>query len=166
MVCCSPGASTPIDHIARSTLDPAASIAEPKAHLHLQVTDLSHAVDFYHAFFGSHPVKLKPGYAKFLPNWAPVNLALSENVHIHAGPVVSHLGIQLTTPTAVQDHLQRVKAAGLSVREEMGVTCCHANLDKFWVRDPMGTEWEVYHLNFDVDENFDGAASSSAYCAR
>jgi arsenate reductase len=51
----------------------------------------------------------------------------------------------------VVSHLARVKAAGLPVREEMGVDCCHANQDKFWVSDPDGVEWEVYHLNFDVD---------------
>jgi len=37
------------------------------------------------------------------------------------------------------------------VREEMGVNCCHANQDKFWVQDPDGVEWEVYHLNYDID---------------
>jgi hypothetical protein len=47
--------------------------------------------------------------------------------------------------------LARVKAAGLPVREEMGVDCCHANQDKFWVQDPDGVEWEVYHLNYDLE---------------
>jgi N-acetylglutamate synthase-like GNAT family acetyltransferase/2-polyprenyl-3-methyl-5-hydroxy-6-metoxy-1,4-benzoquinol methylase len=32
----------------------------------------------------------------------------------------------------------------------MGVDCCHANQDKFWVEDPDGVEWEVYHLNYDL----------------
>ena len=45
-----------------------------------------------------------------------------------------------------------MKAAGLSVREEIGVDCCHANQDKFWVEDPDGVEWEVYVLNHDLDE--------------
>jgi hypothetical protein len=35
--------------------------------------------------------------------------------------------------------------------EEMGVNCCHANPDKFWVKDPDGVEWEVYHLNYDLE---------------
>jgi hypothetical protein len=34
----------------------------------------------------------------------------------------------------------------------MGVNCCHANQDKFWVRDPDGLEWEVYHLNYDLED--------------
>ena len=48
--------------------------------------------------------------------------------------------------------LDRVKSAGLEVREEMDTSCCHANQDKFWVRDPDGVDWEVYHLNYDVDD--------------
>ena len=47
--------------------------------------------------------------------------------------------------------LARVKDAGLPVTEEMGVNCCHANQDKFWVKDPDGVEWEVYHLNYDLE---------------
>jgi hypothetical protein len=42
------------------------------------------------------------------------------------------------------------------VREEMGVNCCHANQDKFWVTDPDGVEWEVYHLNYDLEEEDGG----------
>jgi hypothetical protein len=49
-------------------------------------------------------------------------------------------------------HLARVKASGLTVREQIGVNCCHANQDKFWVEDPDGVEWEVYHLNFDLED--------------
>jgi hypothetical protein len=48
--------------------------------------------------------------------------------------------------------LDRIKAAGLPVREEMAVDCCHANQDKFWVVDPDGAEWEVYHLNYDLED--------------
>jgi hypothetical protein len=33
----------------------------------------------------------------------------------------------------------------------MGVDCCHANQDKFWVQDPDGVGWEVYHLNYDLE---------------
>ena len=34
----------------------------------------------------------------------------------------------------------------------MGVNCCHANQDKFWAADPDGVEWEVYHLNYDLED--------------
>jgi len=32
------------------------------------------------------------------------------------------------------------------------VDCCHANQDKFWVQDPDGVDWEVYHLNYDLED--------------
>jgi hypothetical protein len=49
------------------------------------------------------------------------------------------------------------------VREEMGTDCCFANQDKFWVVDPDGIEWEVYHLNYDIEAD-DLAATPAAGC--
>jgi len=122
-----------------------------KVHLHMHVSDLAKSKEFYGTFFGAAPVKEKPGYVKFLPEWAPVNLALSTGHHAGEG-VVNHVGVQVDSPATVTAHLARVKAAGLPVREEMGVNCCHANQDKFWVQDPDGIEWEVYHLNYDLED--------------
>jgi catechol 2,3-dioxygenase-like lactoylglutathione lyase family enzyme len=122
-----------------------------KVHLHMSVSDLTKSQAFYETFFGGAPVKEKPGYVKFLPEWAPVNLALSIG-HPAGEGVVNHVGVQVDSPETVTAHLARVKAAGLPVREEMGVDCCHANQDKFWVQDPDGVEWEVYHLNYDLED--------------
>ena len=121
-----------------------------KVHLHMHVSDLGKSRAFYEKFLGGDPVKVKPGYVKFLPDWAPVNLALSEGGTAAEG-TVNHVGVQVDAVDTVMAHLARVKAAGLTVIEEMGVDCCHANQDKFWVRDPDGVEWEVYHLNYDLD---------------
>lgn len=121
-----------------------------KVHLHMHVSDLGKSRAFYEKFLGGDPVKVKPGYVKFLPDWAPVNLALSEG-GIAAEGTVDHVGVQVDAVDTVMTHLARVKAAGLTVLEEMGVDCCHANQDKFWVRDPDGVEWEVYHLNYDLE---------------
>lgn len=125
---------------------------DAKVHLHLHVSDLGKSGEFYQKFFGRAPVKEKPGYFKFLPEWAPVNLALSQGRPAGEGPV-DHVGIQVGSSEIVMAHLARVKAAGLPVREEMGVNCCHANQDKFWVKDPDGVEWEVYHLNYDLESS-------------
>lgn len=127
----------------------------PKVHVHMTVSSLEKSRTFYEKFFGAPPVKEKPGYVKFLPGFGPLNLAISE-----AGPAdgrghVDHMGIQVESREAVVRELERVKAAGLPVREEFGVDCCHAHQDKFWVRDPDGVEWEVYVLHHDID---DGAA--------
>ena len=123
-----------------------------KVHLHLHVSDLTKSREFYRSFFGADPVKEKTGYVKFLPTWGPVNLALSEGGGAGEGPV-NHLGIQVDTTAEVMAQLVRIKAAGLPVQEEMGVDCCHANQDKFWVQDPDGVEWEVYHLNYDLEDD-------------
>ncbi len=162
MPCC-PATPEPTSSASNEAAPPSA-VAQTNVHVHLHVADLASAVGFYRAFLGAEPVKLKPGYAKFLPTWAPVNLALSE-LATATGGAVSHLGIQLPTRESVKDHLRRVETAGLPVRVEMGVDCCHANQDKFWVTAPGGIEWEVYHLNHDIDES-PVLCATVACCAR
>jgi catechol 2,3-dioxygenase-like lactoylglutathione lyase family enzyme len=122
-----------------------------KVHIHIHVSDLAKSRDFYRKFLGVTPVKEKPGYIKFLPAFAPINLALSQDLPIGGGEGgVHHLGIQVDSTETVMAHLARVQALGIPVQVEMGVDCCHANQDKFWVKDPDGVEWEVYHLNYDL----------------
>jgi hypothetical protein len=52
----------------------------------------------------------------------------------------------------------------------MGVDCCYANQDKFWVSDPDGVEWEVYFLRHDVPARSATLptvdATTDACCAR
>jgi lactoylglutathione lyase len=122
-----------------------------KVHVHLHVSDLAKSREFYRAFLGVAPVKDGVDYVKFLPEFAPLNLALTEGRPATGDGVADHLGIQVEAPADVIGHLARVKAAGLPVRVEMGVDCCRANQDKFWVRDPDGVEWEIYHLNYDLE---------------
>ena len=71
-----------------------------KVHLHMHVSDLAKSRGFYGTFFGAAPVKEKPGYVKFLPEWAPVNLALSTGHPVGEG-VVNHVGVQVDTPATV-----------------------------------------------------------------
>jgi catechol 2,3-dioxygenase-like lactoylglutathione lyase family enzyme len=120
-------------------------------HIHLHVSDLETSRKFYEQFLGAEPVKVRPGYVKFLPSLAPINLALSAG-EAGAGKTVDHLGFQVETRDAVAALLERVKATGIAVREELGSDCCYANQDKFWVRDPDGIEWEIYHLNYDLED--------------
>ena len=128
-----------------------------RVHMHMHVSDLGKSREFYEKFLGDGPVKVKDGYVKFLPAWAPVNLALSAGGRGGHG-TVDHVGVQVDAVETVMAHLARVKEAGLPVREEMGVDCCHANQDKFWVQDPDGVEWEVYHLNYDLEGDADPAS--------
>src|SRR5438876_8228560 len=73
-----------------------------KVHVHMQVSDLSKSREFYERFFGGDPVKVKPGYVKFLPEWAPVNLALSQGRGGGEG-TIDHMGIQVDAPDTVID---------------------------------------------------------------
>ncbi len=123
----------------------------PKIHLSFPVEDLEQSVAFYRRFFGEGPVKTRPGYVKFLPSIAPLNLALYAGRKA-AGDATNHYGIEVRDHVAVLRHLVRIRASGLEIREEMDCDCCHANQDKFWVKDPDGREWEIYVLNRDLDE--------------
>jgi len=123
----------------------------PRVHVHMSVSDLTASREFYEKFLGVAAVKVKPGYVKFLPAFGPLNLALSQGRRGEGRGHVDHLGIQVESPAIVVREMERVKAAGLPVREEFSVECCHANQDKFWVSDPDGVQWEVYVLNHDLD---------------
>jgi DNA-binding transcriptional ArsR family regulator len=71
----------------------------------------------------------------------------------------SSRGMSSSCPSGRQS-TSRVRRAATSARHDrprrrpsdwMGVNCCHANQDKFWVKDPDGVEREVYHLNYDLE---------------
>jgi catechol 2,3-dioxygenase-like lactoylglutathione lyase family enzyme len=136
----------------------------PKVHVHMSVSDLVKSRAFYESFLGVAPVKVKPGYVKFLPNFGPLNLALSEAKPMSEGGHVNHMGIQVPSREILLREMERIKAAGLPVREEFSVDCCHANQDKFWVQDPDGVEWEVYVLNYDLESDAAPASSAAACC--
>ena len=72
-----------------------------KVHLHIHVSDLTKSRGFYEKSLGGSPVKVKHGYVKFLPEWAPVNLALSiGGGHVGAG-TVDHVGVQVDSVETV-----------------------------------------------------------------
>ena len=126
---------------------------DARVHIHLSVTDMAHSRSFYEKFFGVAPAKDKGDHLKFVPPFAPINLAISPRRAGGDGtPAINHLGVEVDSSETVLRHLERVKAAGLRVREELNVNCCYANQCKFWVEDPDGVEWEVYHVNYDLEE--------------
>src|SRR2546430_16317468 len=90
-----------------------------KVHLHLHVTDLAKSRAFYEKFLGAGPVKVKPGYVKFVPEWAPVNLALSAGGQ-GGQATVDHLGVQLAAVETVMAPLARGEAAGVARRRGVG----------------------------------------------
>ncbi|HNR06201.1 MAG TPA: ArsI/CadI family heavy metal resistance metalloenzyme [Saprospiraceae bacterium] len=124
----------------------------PRMHVSLYVSDLDQTIAFYNSFFGQSPVKVKTHYAKYVLEQPSLIISFVEHkdrVQSHFG----HLGFQVETPEVMHAALDRMKESGLETREEMGVNCCFAKQDKFWVMDPDGVEWEVYYFHEDAEFN-------------
>ena len=113
-----------------------------KVHVALNTPKLAESVEFYRAFFGIEPAKLKPGYAKFDVAEPPLNLTLNASTAICFG-ALNHLGIQVGSTEAVRQAAARLEAAGLATSREDDTDCCYALQDKIWVTDPNGYRWEV-----------------------
>ena len=114
-----------------------------KAHLALNVIDVSRSLEFYRRLLGIEPSKVRTGYAKFDVQNPPLNLTLNESVVAGRG-ALSHLGIQVSSTEDVLALREKWAAAGLLTRDEMQTDCCYALQDKIWVRDPDGNEWEAF----------------------
>jgi catechol 2,3-dioxygenase-like lactoylglutathione lyase family enzyme len=114
-----------------------------KAHVALNVRDVTASTAFYSKLFGIDPAKVRAGYAKFDVQNPPLNISLNESAVKEAG-ALSHLGIQVSSTEEVLAVREFWSAAGLDVRDEMQTNCCFAIQDKTWVRDPDGNEWEVF----------------------
>lgn len=142
----------------------------PRMHVSLYVSDLAATVNFYTAFFGQAPGKVRPGYAKYTLDRPSLIISFVEN----AGRVASsfgHLGFQVETVAELAERRAVAEAAGLISREEIGTSCCYAKQDKFWVNDPNGVEWEVYYFHADAEFNdpryqaeYAAAADDSSQC--
>jgi catechol 2,3-dioxygenase-like lactoylglutathione lyase family enzyme len=111
--------------------------------LALDVDDLDASVAFYSRLFGVEPAKRREGYANFAIAEPPLKLVLLENPG--KGGAINHLGVEVEDTAAVTGFRDRVAAGGATTVDEMGVTCCYATQDKFWVKGaPDGEDWEVY----------------------
>lgn len=125
------------------------SVNALRVHVSLNVSDVARSIDFYRRMFGSEPVRVRPGYAKFDIADPPINLALNEveaptaRTSHHDG-ALSHLGIQVESTDDVLKTRLRWIESGLLTRDEMETECCYARQDKTWVNDPDGNEWEVF----------------------
>lgn len=114
-----------------------------KAHLALNVRNVTQSVEFYRKMLGIEPSKVRTGYAKFDVQNPPLNLTLNEAA-VHERGALSHLGIQVASTDDVLAMREKWADAGLITRDEMQTNCCYATQDKTWVRDPDGNEWEAF----------------------
>ena len=124
----------------------------PRMHVSLYVSNIQNSVLFYSAFFNQKATKVKPGYAKFVLESPSLIISFVENKEKVANQF-GHLGFQVDSAIELQSRLADAKNAGLQIVEEMGVACCYAVQDKFWVMDPDGYHWEVYQFTEDAEFN-------------
>jgi catechol 2,3-dioxygenase-like lactoylglutathione lyase family enzyme len=121
-------------------------------HVSLYVSDMQRSIAFYTSFFGTEPVKIKPGYTKFILEQPSLIISFVESKE-RVNQNFGHLGFQVESPADLEHELQKAKANGFIAREEVGTNCCYAKQDKFWVNDPDGVQWEVYYFHEDAEFN-------------
>jgi len=126
-----------------------------RVQLALNVSDLESAIEFYSRLFGTEVHKRRPGYANFEVADPPMKLVLFEVDDRGEGTLnaLNHIGIEVPAPADVGSQDIALSDAGLAVRREDAVVCCHAEQDKVYVVDPDGLEWETYAV---TDESPDG----------
>jgi catechol 2,3-dioxygenase-like lactoylglutathione lyase family enzyme len=113
-----------------------------RLHVHVAVESLDESVKFYSALFGSQPSVLKDDYAKWLLEDPRVNFAISARGR---APGVAHLGIQVEARQELAEVASRLRSAEEQLFDEGPTTCCYAQSEKAWVRDPSGVPWETFH---------------------
>ncbi len=131
-------------------------------HLHVGVEDLDHSIKFYSTLFGARPSKVKEDYAKWMLEDPRINFAISTRSN-NVG--IDHVGIQVDEASELADITTRLKNADLGVFDEGTTTCCYAESNKAWVKDPAGIAWEAYQTMSDVEMFNEKEAKASACCA-
>ena len=138
---------------------PTKSVQALKAHLAINVKDVTRSIEFYRRMFGLEPSKVRPGYAKFDLSNPPLNFTLNEGSITERG-ALSHMGIQVSSTDDVFAMRDLWMRQGLPTHDEMKTECCYAVQNKTWVCDPDGNQWEVFVvLEDNLPEKPVGAAS-------
>lgn len=117
-------------------------------HIHVGVKDLDQSVQFYSTLFGQQPTKVKDDYAKWMLDDPRINFAISTRSNLEG---VDHLGFQVDENSELTELTERLKKADLGVYGEGTTTCCYAESNKAWVKDPSGIAWETYQTMADAD---------------
>ncbi|NRF96049.1 VOC family protein [Paenibacillus frigoriresistens] len=103
-----------------------------RMHVALNCSNLQKSLEFYQAFFGTEPAKVKDNYAKFELEDPALHFSL--NVHpFEKKGVLNHLGFQVNDTKEMLEIGERLRQSGLLLIDEMNTTCCYAVQDKVWV---------------------------------
>lgn len=118
-----------------------------RVHIALPVARLDDSVRFFSTLLGQAPARRFSGYAQFLLDDPGLNLALTagEGATVRGG---GHYGIEVLAED-VDVALGRVRAVygEADAAVEADTECCHSRQAKFWVTDPDGRRWEVFHVS-------------------
>ena len=133
-----------------------------RLHINLSVGDLERSAAFYSALFDAEPTVRKPDYVKWMLDDPRVNSAISSH---GSASGLNHLGIQADSDAELGQVLARFRAADGPVRDDGHVTCCYAQSEKSWIRDPQGVAWEAFRTTGDSDVyGEDGVDGPSTCC--
>jgi len=116
-----------------------------RAHISLNVKDVKKSVEFYGKLFGTTPQKQTPDYAKFDLKEPTLNFSMQSGSSEKLSRV-SHLGIEVDSPSEINKWKERMEKAGVVGKTEEDTTCCFARQDKVWFKDPDGNSWEIFHV--------------------
>ena len=128
-----------------------------KFHVGLNVSNVDESVKFYERLFGHLPIKVEKGYAKFDLDNPGLVISFIESPE-RVSKSFGHLGIRVNSKEELKVKKAMVEQYLDIALEEESTSCCYAVQDKFWVNDPDGYEWEVYH--FLKDDNQMGGRQS------
>lgn len=115
-----------------------------RAHISLNVRDVSKSIEFYTKLFDTVPQKKTLTYAKFDLKNPPLNFSMQSGSQDLSR--VSHLGIEVKSPDELNRWRERLNQIGLIGRPEDQTDCCFARQDKVWFSDPDGNEWEIFYV--------------------
>ncbi len=134
-----------------------------RMHVAVNCSDLQKSLDFYQAFFGKEPTKVKENYAKFELDDPALHFSLNVRSFGKNG-VLNHLGFQVNNTEEVLAMGERLRQTGLLLVDEMNTTCCYAVQDKVWVYDPDGNAWEIFFTKEDSEFESAGEPRDMSLC--
>ena len=119
-------------------------------HIGLNVSDVNKSIGFYNQLFGTPPTKQK----KIMLNYElkDLNLVISFIQSPNVSPGFGHMGFRTESESNYRQLLEVFKTKGIIDAIEEETACCYARQDKFWLKDPDGHAWEVYHFIDDIEQ--------------
>ena len=122
-----------------------------RLHLHFRTGDLDRSVAFYTALFGEPPTKLEADYAQWLLDDPRANVSVSTKTRPEEGQTgLDHVGVSIETEEELAVFAERLEGHA-DLLPEKQTQCCYARSNKYWLKDPHGTVWELFQTYAHTD---------------